>query len=69
MQYIFKRKYSIFTGYQASKLPDMTSNRELQIRFLLFLAYKIPGLMSYPVPSRADNPMKYTAFLHKMHQR
>jgi hypothetical protein len=56
------------------KLPDMTSNGELQFRFLLFLAYKIPDLMSYPVP---DNPMKmvyflikvYIAFLHKMHQR
>ena len=44
--------------YQASKLPDMTSNRELQIRFLLFLAYKILDLMSYPVTLRADNPMK-----------
>jgi hypothetical protein len=38
--------------YQASTLPDMTSNRELQIRFLLFLAYKIPDLMSYPVTLR-----------------
>ena len=43
--------------YQASKLPDMTSIRELQIRFLLFLAYKIPDLMSYPLTLRADNPI------------
>jgi hypothetical protein len=50
--------------YQASKLPDMTSNRELQIRFLLFLAYKIPDLMSYPVP---DNPMKMVYFLIKVY--
>ena len=63
--------------YRASKLPYMTSNREWQIRFLLFLAYKIPDLMSYPVTLRADNSMKmvyflikiYIAFLHKMHQR
>ena len=50
--------------YQASKLQDMTSNRELQIRFLLFLAYKIPDLMSYPVP---DNPMKMVYFLIKVY--
>jgi hypothetical protein len=39
---------------QASKLPDMTSNRELKIRFLLFLAYKIPDLISCPVTLRAE---------------
>ena len=49
---------------QASKLPDMTSNRELQFRFLLFLAYKISDLMSYPVP---DNPMKMVYFLIKVY--
>jgi hypothetical protein len=53
--------------YQASKLPDMTSNRELKIRFLLFLAYKIPDLMSYPVTLRADNPMKMVYFLIKIY--
>ena len=53
--------------YRASKLPDMTSNRELQIRFLLFLAYKIPDLMSYPVTLRADNPMKMVYFLIKIY--
>jgi hypothetical protein len=69
MQYIFKRKYSIYyyQDYQASKLPDMTSNRELQIRFILFLAYKITDLMSYPVTLRADNPMKMVYFLVKIY--
>ena len=53
--------------YQASKLPDMTSNRELQIRFLLLLAYKIPDLLSYPVTLRADNPMNMVYFLIKIY--
>ena len=52
-------------AYHASKLPDMTSNQELQIRFLLFLAYKIRDLMSYPVTSWADNP-KMVYFLIKI---
>jgi hypothetical protein len=45
----------------------MTSNRELQIRFLLFLAYKIPDSMSYTVTLRADNPMKMVYFLIKIY--
>jgi hypothetical protein len=43
----------------------MTSNQELQIRFLLFLEYKIPGLMSYLVPLMADNPYEDGIFSYK----
>jgi hypothetical protein len=63
MQYIIKRKYSIFTGLSGLS----QSYRELQIRFLLFLAYKIPDLMSYLVPLRADNPVKMEYFLLKIY--
>jgi hypothetical protein len=66
MQYIFKRKYSIFTGLSGLKVTGYDI-RELQIRFLLFLAYKIPDLMSYPVTLRADNPMKMAYFLIKIY--
>jgi hypothetical protein len=63
----FKENIPSSQDYQASKLPDMTSNRELQIRFILFLAYKFPDLMSYPVNLRADNPMKMVYFLIKIY--
>ena len=65
MQYIFIRKYSIFTGFSDLKVTGYDIFPLLfsfLIRFPLFLAYKIPDLMSYPVTLRSENPMKMVHF-------
>ena len=65
MQYIFIRKYSIFTGFSDLKVTGYDIFPLLfpfLIRFPLFLAYKIPDLMSYSVTLRSENPMKMVHF-------
>ena len=67
MQYIFIRKYTIFIGLSALKVTgyDIKSG-------ILYARNKrnliaIPGLMSYPVTLRPDNPVKMEYFLLKIY--
>ena len=53
--------------YQPSKFPDMTSKSGIYTLETKEIYFAIPGLMSYPVTLRPDNPVKMEYFLLKIY--